>query len=126
MLCKSEAICYDEIMKRRRELEPKREKNRSALIKFLGWALLALVVGGLLTYLSYRLFGSTGGEPPVTDTGGDEQPKISMLSQIPAMLLAATIMTVLALVFFGIRAYLMGTKARFSLQQNRRMKIKRK
>ncbi|MCP4711522.1 MAG: hypothetical protein GY869_23125 [Planctomycetes bacterium] len=113
-------------MKRRRELEPKREKNRSALIKYLCWALAAVVVGGLLTYFSYRLFGSTMGETAVVESGSDEQPQISMLSQIPAMLLAATIMTVLALVFFGVRAYQTGTKARFSLQQNRRMKIKRK
>ena len=122
MLCMSKVFCYDEIMKRRRELEPKREKNRTALIKFLWWALVAAVIGGLLTYLSYRL----GGKPPATEGGGDEQPKISFLSQFPAMLLAATIMTVLGLVFFGVRAYLMGTKARFSLQHHRRMKIKRK
>jgi len=113
-------------MKRRRELEPKREKNRSALIKFLLYALIAAIVGGGLTYLSYRLLGSIEGEPPATEAGGDAQPKISMLSQVPAMLLAASIMTVLGLLFFGVRAYLMGTKSRFTLQQNRRMKLKRK
>jgi len=111
-------------MKRRREIGPKRQKNRTALIKFLLWALVAAVVGSTLTYLCYRLFGSTPLEPAASEAGPEAKNAGSLLSWIHTMLLAATIITVLALVFFGIRAYLMGIKARFTLQSGR-MKIKR-
>ncbi len=109
-------------MKRRREIGPKRQKNRPALIKFIIWSLIAAVIGVSLTYLSYKLVG-----PDVSaaaDAPQNAENEGSFLAQIPAMILAATIMTVLALVFFGVRAYLMGTKVRFTLQSGRK-KFKR-
>ena len=111
-------------MKRRREIGPKRQKNRPALIKFIIWSLVAAVIGFALTYLSYKLVGLVTDASAAADASQNDENQGSFLTQIPAMILATTIMTVLALVFFGVRAYLMGTKARFTLQSGRK-KFKR-
>jgi hypothetical protein len=107
------SLWYNPDMKRRRTLGPKREKNRSALVKFLLWALVAAVAGialnRLLAYLLRRF------APNADPT--------SLLAHLPDMMGILAFLVVLALVFFGVRAYLSGLKARYSLQHNR-LKIK--
>jgi len=99
-------------MKRRREIGPKKQKNRAGLIKFALLALAAGICGGGLAYLLHRLIGP----------GAEEGP--TLLHQLPGMLVAVTVLVVLGLLFFGVRKYLMGTKVRDSFQKSR-MKIKR-
>ena len=99
-------------MKRRREIGPKKEKNRTGLIKFSLFALAAASLGCTLAYLLHRLIGQAPEDGP------------TLLHQLPGMLVAVTLLVVLALLFFGVRKYLMGTKVRHSIQ-NTRMKIKR-
>lgn len=101
-------------MKRRRKLGPKKQKNRPALIRFLLYALGAATLGGALTYLLYHLIG-----PRPTDAEN-----FSWRHSLPGMLATLTLLAVLALIFFGVRAYLTGTKVRHSLASTR-LKIKR-
>ena len=103
-------------MKRRRELGPKREKNRPALIRFLIYALIAAIAGAVLAYVTDWLLG----EPPKVEPEQD----VPLRFRFPGMILIAAAVTVLALIFFGVRAYMMGTKKRLALQ-SRRMKLKR-
>lgn len=112
-------MCYHAAMKkRRREIGPKKEKNLPALLRFAGIALLVAVVGVVIAWLLGRLIGPA----PVVAT--DEEKAVSVFYYLPGMLVIATVLAVLALLFFGVRAYMMGTKVRQSIQQGR-MKIKR-
>ena len=105
-------------MKRRRTLAPKTVPNRSALIKLLLLALAVAVVGSILTYLTWGLMHT---QPAESEDEQDAQS--SPLSLVPTLLFMITLVATLALIFFAIRAYLKGTKARTSLQ-NARMKVK--
>ena len=104
-------------MKRRRDLGPKKQKNTAALKRFILWAVVAAVAGSLLAWLAHYLLG-------LLPTRQDSEKGLSLIRQLPGMLLIVTSLTVLALLFFGTRAYLMGLKVRHTLQ-NKRMKIKR-
>ena len=103
-------------MKRRRELGPKKISNRRALRRYLLFALLAAVVGAGLAYLAYYLLGLLP-EPEPDSTA-------LLYRQLPGMIGIVTAITVLALVFFGVRAYMMGKKVRHTLQSSRQ-KFKR-
>ena len=148
-------------MKRRREIGPKKEKNRPALIKFILLAALAAVVGSGLCYVSHLLIkepsivqeasqadGDIAAKPISNQKDGDEKktsPKtvekqredkdtdiasaekgnnLSFFHYLFALLVMATIMTVVGLLFFGVRAYLTGTKVRHTLSRGR-SRIKR-
>jgi len=106
-------------MKHRRSLGPKKQKNTAVLVKFALFALAAVVVGlalaHLADYLVVRLIG-----PPAAD----DDKKISFLYDISGIIEIATLITVLALLFFGIRGFISGTRARASIQSSR-MKIKK-
>jgi len=104
-------------MKHRRELGPKRQPNRPALFRFLLYAGLAALAGSALAYLAYRLGVSRRPADP-------RQQGSTFLQLLPVMIVAATVLTILGLLFFGLRAYLSGVKARHSLQSSR-MKIRR-
>ena len=104
--------------KRRRAFGPKRKKNTKALIKFLALALAVAVVGLLIAWLLLWLIGS----PPEAPAEQTDKP-VSILYSLPGMVLVAASLAVLALIFFGIRAYLMGTATRTPILKNRR-KIK--
>jgi hypothetical protein len=101
-------------MKRRRTLEPRRIRNAGGLRKFLLLALAAAVVGGLLAWLLAAWL------PPVDP----QAEKIPLYHRLPGMVGLLTVLAVLGLLFFGVRAYLSGSPARLSLQRTR-MKIKR-
>ena len=103
-------------MKRRRELGPKKVGNRRALKKYLWFALLAGVVGSGLAILAQYLLGLLPESDP-------EKPA-PLYRLLPGMLSIVTVITVLALLFFGIRAYMMGKKNRYSIMSNRQ-KFKR-
>lgn len=108
-------------MKRRREIGPKRQKNRSALIKYIIIALTVALTGAILAYAASWLIGA---EPaPPNDTTETAQP--SFLTNLPGTILVLTLMAVLGVLFFGARAYMTGTKARHSLLTARKTKIKR-
>jgi len=107
-------------MKRRREISPKMVRNKRALVKYVLLAVLVGVCGSGLTYLAGR---SGGGEQSV-DGDSAVGTWAGILKTISGGLLLATVVGTVGLVFFGVRAYLMGTKGRFSLQSNR-MKIKK-
>jgi hypothetical protein len=120
-------------MKRRREFGPKREKNRSALIKFILLALLVAVGGSGLAYLAHSQIepvpATSAPDPldpcaPVSGNSEENGPKVSFFQYLFVFILMATIMAVLGLLFFGVRAYLTGTKVRYSLAHSRG-KIKR-
>ena len=97
-------------MKRRREIGPKREKNRSALIKYIIFAIIAAVVGSGLAVLADHF------KAPPAD---DEEISLSFFHYVFVMIVMATIMSVLGLLFFGVRAYLTGSKARHSMLSSR-------
>ncbi len=103
-------------MKRRRELGPKKIGNRRALRRYLLFALLAAVAGGGLAYLAYYLLGLL----PEPDPESTEP----LYRQLPGMIGIVTAITVLAFIFFGVRAYMMGKKVRHTLQSSRQ-KFKR-
>ena len=103
-------------MKRRRELGPKKIGNRRALRRYLLFALLAAIAGSGLAYLTYYLLGLL----PVPDSGSTEP----LYRQLPGMIGIVTVITVLALIFFGVRAYMMGKKVRHTMQSSRK-KFKR-
>ncbi len=98
-------------MKRRRDLGPKKIKNRRVLIKFIIWAVVAAVVGAGLAYLAYYLLGLLPAVDPEKGT--------SVIRQLPGMLVIVTILTVIGILFFGVRGYLSGSKVRHSLQSSR-------
>jgi len=143
-------------MKRRRTIGPKKEKNKSALIKFVLLAVLAAVVGSSLCYVSHLLIkepsvaqeanqtdggiatksvsnqksGNESKVPPKpaknrrdnNDTGAasaEKENNLSFFHYLFALLVMATIMTVVGLLFFGVRAYLTGTKVRHTLSRDR-------
>ena len=97
-------------MKRRREIGPKRKKNRSALIKYIIYALIAAIVGSGLAVLADHF------KTPPTD---EEKVSLSFFHYVFVMIVMATIMSVLGLLFFGIRAYLTGSKVRHSMLSSR-------
>ena len=103
-------------MRRRREIAPKIRKNTAALKKYLFWALVALVAGCLLAYLLGLLIAKI---PPPED-----QETVSAFRKMPEVVIVLTILTMLGFVFFGVRAYLMGTKVRHTIL-NRRSRLKR-
>lgn len=148
-------------MKRRRTIGPKKEKNKSALLKFVLLAAVAAIVGSGLCYASHLLIrefsidqeASQPGsdivaEPISSQKDGDEKKtsskavekqrkdedtdatsaekksNLSFFHYLFAMLVMATIMTVVGLLFFGVRAYLTGTKVRHTLSRSR-SRIKR-
>ncbi len=152
---------YNTAMKRRRTIGPKKEKNKSALIKFVLLAVLAAVVGSGLCYVSHLLIkepsvvqGASQADgdiaikpvsnqkseneskaPPKpaknrrdnNDTGAasaEKENNLSFFRYIFALLVMATIMTVVGLLFFGVRSYLTGTKVRHTLSRGR-SRIKR-
>jgi len=115
-------------MKRRREIGPKREKNRRALVKFILLALLVAIVGGGLAYLAYTMIEANPiarDNDGVKDTAADnnstdkEKAKMPFFQYVFVMIVMATIMGVLGMLFFGMRAYMMGTKVRHSLTRSR-------
>ena len=139
---------YNGCMKRRRELGPRKERNRSALIKFLLLALLAAVIGVTLSVLVYTQIETPQAEdrnegfndrtnepaakpPPLREAppaGARQAPLaqdekkpsgVPVLGVVFGFLVLATVMTVLGLVFFGVRAYLLGIKVQQSLTQSR-------
>lgn len=103
-------------MKRRRELGPKKVGNRKALKRYLLVALLALVTGAGLAILAHYLLGLLPKPDP--------DKTIPLYRQLPGMIAILTVITTLALIFFGVRAYLMGKKVRHSIQKSRK-KLKR-
>jgi len=106
-------------MKHRRELAPKKQKNTTVLVKFTLLALVSVLIGLSLAYLADYLVVHFIGPP----AAGDEK-KASFLYDISGIIEIATLITVLAMLFFGIRGFLSGTKARASIQSSR-MKIKK-
>lgn len=106
-------------MKRRREIGPKKAKNRPALIRFLILAAVVAIGGGVLTWQVGRLAGPMPSEEQLADGEG-----LSFWHKMPALMLLITLVATLALVFFGVRAYQIGIKARQSLQSGR-MKVRR-
>ena len=148
-------------MKRRRTIGPKKEKNKSALLKFVLLAVVAAIVGGGLCYVSHLLIrepsidqeasqadGDIVAEPISSQKDGDEKKtssktvekqrededtdatsaekknNLSFFHYLFALLVMATTMTVVGLLFFGVRAYLTGTKVRHTLSRGR-SRIKR-
>jgi hypothetical protein len=148
-------------MKRRRTIGPKKEKNKSALLKFVLLAVVAAIVGGSLCYVSHLLInkpsivreanqadGDIVAEPISSQKDGDKKKtsskvvegqreeddtdatpvenknNLSFFHYLFALLVMATIMTVVGLLFFGVRAYLTGTKVRHTLSWGR-SRIKR-
>ena len=148
-------------MKRRRTIGPKKEKNKSALLKFVLLAAVAAIVGSGLCYASHLLIRDPSisqeesqagsdivAEPISSQKDGDEKKtssktvekqrededaettsvekknNLSFFHYLFALLVMATIMTVVGLLFFGVRAYLTGTKVRHTLSQGR-SRIKR-
>ncbi len=147
-------------MKRRRTIGPKKEKNKSALLKFVLLAAVAAIVGSGLCYVSHLLIrepsinqkasqadGDIATKPISNQKDGDEKEtsskdvekqrkdedtdvasaekknNLSFFHYLFALLVMATIMTVVGLLFFGVRAYLTGTKVRHTLSRGRsRMK----
>lgn len=95
---------------------PKRLKNRTALIKFIILAATAAVVGSGLALLAGFLLGPT---PTLTSTDADAQEKISILHNLPGVIISATLITVLAFLFFGVRAYFSGIQARHAMLKKR-------
>ena len=93
-------------MKRRREIGPKKLKNRSALIKYLIFAFLAGLVGSALAWLAHTYIG-----PPVEKS----EEEVSLLSSLSGIIITGTILAVVGLVFFGVRGYLSGTKVKRGL-----------
>ncbi len=80
------------------------------------FALLAAVVGAGLAYLAYYLLRFA--PEPEPDSAAP------LYRQLPGMIAIVTVITVLALLFFGVRAYMMGKKVRHSIQSSRK-KFKR-
>ena len=122
-------ICYNVFMKRRREFGPKKQKNRPALIKFIILAMIVAVVGSGLACLVYMLIGEppTPAEPdPVPTENGSTSPEngtsedISFFYRLPVLIVMVTAFAVLALLFFGIRAYLTGIQVRHAMLKSRR------
>jgi len=103
-------------MKRRRELGPKKIGNRRALRRYLIYASLAAVAGAGLAYLASYLLGLLPEPDPDSTT--------PLYRQLPGMIVIVTVITVLALIFFGVRAYMMGKKVRHTIQSSRQ-KFKR-
>jgi hypothetical protein len=101
-------------MKRRRAIGPKIQKNTGILIRYVLAAVGAATVGIVLMILLQKFIG-----PSATDEG-----KKSALQLIPGVVLAATIVAVLGLLFFGVRGYMMGVRSWHPFQRGR-MKIKR-
>lgn len=121
--------CYTVVMKRRREFGPKKQKNRSALIKFIILAAIVAVVGSGLACLIYMLIGeppvTAGSDPVPTETGSaspgnDTSKDISFLYRLPGLIAIVTAFAVLALLFFGIRAYLTGVQVRHAMLKSRK------
>ncbi len=90
-------------MKRRREIGPKKLKNRSSLIKYLIFAFLAGLVGSVLAWVAHTYI------PPPAE---DSKEKVSLLSSLSGIIITGTILAVVGLVFFGMRGYLSGTKVK--------------
>jgi len=152
-------------VKRRRTIGPKKEKNKSALLKFVLLAVVAAIVGSGLCYTSHLLIKEPSiaqkasqadsdivAEPVSSQKDGDEKKtsskdmekdmekqrededadatsaekknNLSFFHYLFALLVMATIMTVVGLLFFGVRAYLTGTKVRHTLSRGR-SRIKR-
>ena len=148
-------------MKRRRTIGPKKEKNKSALLKFVLLAVVAAIVGSGLCYASHLLIRDLsisqeasqadsdivaepissqkdGGEKKTFSktvkkqqededadaTSAEKKNNLSFFHYLFALLVMATIMTVVGLLFFGVRAYLTGTKVRHTLSRGR-SRIKR-
>ena len=100
-------------MKHRRNLKFKKERNWSALKRYLIWAVAAAIGGGGLSYLLFRVIGQPNAEI---------QEKATFLHKLPSMMLAATLFGVLALLFFGFRAWLMGIKPRNTVRNTIRIR----
>ena len=91
-------------MKTRRVLAPKRVRDRAKLVKFallagavaLGGTLLAWGLDRLVRHLGWKFFRN-----------------------FPTLILIVTGFAILALLFFGARAYLLGNDTRQSLQRTR-------
>ena len=98
-------------VKRRREIGPKQIRNRSALVKFVLLAVAAAVIGSVLFVLADRWIGP----PPKADS----EEEFSRIHLVPGMVLTVTLLTALALWFFGVRVYMTGTKARQSMLSKR-------
>ena len=103
-------------MKRRRDLGPKRVKNRPALIKFIILALIVAAIGISLAFIANYLIGP----PPENSTLDSQEKNPSLIFLLPGLLGIITLLAVIALLFFGFRAYMMGTKARKTLQADRK------
>jgi hypothetical protein len=101
-------------MKRRREIGPKIQRNRGILIRYILGALATAVVGTASIIVLQRVIGPSQAEPG----------KTSHLQIVPDIILAATILIVLGLGFFGVRGYMMGIRKREGVQRGR-MKIKK-
>ncbi|MBN1844742.1 MAG: hypothetical protein JW810_03595 [Sedimentisphaerales bacterium] len=105
-------------MKRRRDLGPKKIRNRQALRRYGLFAVLAAAAGGLSAWLAHWLLGRFLPEPD------PEQKALFLVHQLPGMLLIVGGLVALGLLFWGIRAYFLGHKSRRPLQSSRR-KLKR-
>ena len=100
-------------MKRRRELGPKRQKNMAALIKYVLFAVAAVVSGSGLAFLANHFIGP---QP------ADSDETISFLHHLSGIIIGITLLTVIGLLFFGFRAYFSGSKARHTMLSNRKRK----
>ena len=103
-------------MKRRRDIGPKRVKNRPALIKFIILALIVAALGIILAFTANYLIGP----PPETPTQDSQEKNPSLIYLLPGLLGIITLLVVIALLFFGFRAYMMGTKSRKTIQAGRK------
>ncbi len=100
-------------MKHRSTIKFKKQRNWAALKRYLLLAAVTAAAGGGLSYLLFRLVG----QPNV-----ENQEKVTLLHQLPGMMLTATLLAVLAVLFFGFRAWLMGSKPRHSLRSTIRVR----
>ena len=106
-------------MKRRRNIGPKTRKNRSALIKFLALAVVVALVGSALAYLTHRLSRAAADVEQESPSWA-----VGLLSHVSTILILVTLVATVGLIFFGVRAFLTGSKARHNLQASR-MKLKK-
>ncbi len=109
-------------MKRRREIGPKKIKNRNTLVKYILCAVAVALVGLGLVYLAHKF---TSPQQNVAGDTNTTSGKVPLLQLLPGIILVATLLAVLGVLFFGVRAYLSGIKARHSILVGRTRKIKK-